>query len=390
MGNIIKYLGFLFLLNNVLFSVSAFSIPGIIFFANIFFYFLVVLVFFLTSSSIKILKDIVYNKAFMMFFILNFINMIYYIMIEFGDIESLKYLFARFIQFSIFSITIFYLDFQFPDRLIKFLKYLTISILFISIGLNFPDLNNRYVGVFLNANEFAIIMVVGFSIILLTEKFSLINLLLLISFSSLVILSGSRSAIIGIFTAIIFYLIYNKERNWNMFFFLICSIIGLSIYTGDNNALIRVFNSELGVNRKYEYLYAIDTFLQKPFFGYGLKNYAFIDFSLLQYGDTEIDFGAHNGYLSILVQYGIFFSLFFFATLFYYLTIIFKSGLAFFGNNLNNTKFLFFILVYTLINGLFENTLIGINFLQSNLFWIIMGYLLFYNFKKNESNSISY
>ena len=316
--------------------------------------------------------------------------MIYYIMIEFGDIESLKYLFARFIQFSIFSITIFYLDFQFPDRLIKFLKYLTISILFISIGLNFPDLNNRYVGVFLNANEFAIIMVVGFSIILLTEKFSLINLLLLISFSSLVILSGSRSAIIGIFTAIIFYLIYNKERNWNMFFFLICSIIGLSIYTGDNNALIRVFNSELGVNRKYEYLYAIDTFLQKPFFGYGLKNYAFIDFSLLQYGDTEIDFGAHNGYLSILVQYGIFFSLFFFATLFYYLTIIFKSGLAFFGNNLNNTKFLFFILVYTLINGLFENTLIGINFLQSNLFWIIMGYLLFYNFKKNESNSISY
>ena len=175
-----------------------------------------------------------------------------------------------------------------------------------------------------------------------------------------------------------------------MFFFLICSIIGLSIYSGDNNALIRVFNSELFINRRYEYLYAIDTFLQKPFFGYGLKNYAFIDFSLLQYGDIEIDFGAHNGYLSILVQYGIFFSLFFFATLFYYLTIIFKSGLAFFVNNLNNTKFLFFILVYTLINGLFENTLIGINFLQSNLFWIIMGYLLFYNFKKNESNSISY
>ena len=153
-------------------------------------------------------------------------------------------------------------------------------------------------------------MVVGFSIILLTEKFSLINLLLLISFSSLVILSGSRSAIIGIFTAVMFYLIYNKERNWNMFFFLICSIIGLSIYSGDNNALIRVFNSELFVNRKYEYLYAIDTFLQKPFFGYGLKNYAFIDFSLLQYGDIEIDFGAHNGYLSILVQYGIFFRYF--------------------------------------------------------------------------------
>ena len=54
-------------------------------------------------------------------------------MIEFGDIDSLKYLLARFIQFSIFSITIFYLDFQFPDRLIKFLKYLTISILFISL-----------------------------------------------------------------------------------------------------------------------------------------------------------------------------------------------------------------------------------------------------------------
>ena len=57
----------------------------------------------------------------------------------------------------------------------------------------------------------------------------------------------------------------------------------------------------------------------EPLFGHGLKNYAYIDHSLIQFNDVEIDFGAHNGYLSILVQYGIVFSSIFFSIFFYYL-----------------------------------------------------------------------
>ena len=86
-----------------------------------------------------------------------------------------------------------------------------------------------------------------------------------------------------------------------------------------------MFEFDLLINRKYEYIYAIDTFLQKPLFGYGLKNYAYIDFSLIQFDDVQIDFGAHNGYISILVQYGFVFSSVFFYVLIYYLEKIYSS-----------------------------------------------------------------
>ena len=118
-------------------------------------------------------------------------------------------------------------------------------------------------------------------------------------------------------------------------------------------------------------------------------NYAFIDFSLIQFNDVQIDFGAHNGYLSILVQYGIIFSIIFFSVFIYFLNKIYKSKIEAFGENILQTKFLFFLISYTLVNGMFENTLIGINFFQSNLFWITLAYLLFVLYHKDESNSIS-
>ena len=47
-------------------------------------------------------------------------------------------------------------------------------------------------------------------------------------------------------------------------------------------------------------------------------NYAYINPSLIKSVHQNIDIGAHNGYLAILVQYGIFFSLPIFVLLFLY------------------------------------------------------------------------
>ncbi len=384
MNNIIKYLAFIFLINNIVFSISGFYDYGESFFLIFMGASLLVVMY-----SVNILKNVIFDKSFQLFFILNFINLVYYLFIELGDFESFKYLSARFVQFSIFSISIYFLKEDFPSKFIKFLKIITIGSLFISLLFNFPNFESRYMGIFFNPNEFSIIMVIGFALILFTENKTTINYLILTLFLLVIVLSGSRSAILGLSLAIITYVLHYKSRNLNNIIFIVLTMIAFSLLGGQNNAIQRMFDVDLLVNRRYEYLYAIDTFLQKPIFGHGLKNYAFIDFSLIQFNDVQIDFGAHNGYLSILVQYGIIFSIIFFCVFIYFLNKIYKSKIEAFGENILQTKFLFFLISYTLVNGMFENTLIGINFFQSNLLWITLAYLLFVLYHKDESNSIS-
>jgi len=384
MSKVIKYLAFIFLLNNLFFGIKKFNLLS----ENAF---LVIMGFslLLTIYSIKILKNVVFDKSFQIFFFLNFLNLIYYLFLEIGDLESLKYLAARFVQFSIFSISIYLLKDDFANKYVKFLKFTTIGSLFASLALNFPDFETRYQGIFLNPNEFSIIMVIGFALILFTEKRTTINYSLMLLFLFCIVISGSRSAIAGLGLAIITYILHHKSQNLLNIFLIFGSLLLFSYFGGQNNAIQRMLEFDLLINRKYEYLYAIDTFLQKPLFGHGLKNYAHIDFSLIQFDDVQINFGAHNGYLSILVQYGAIFSTIFFSILIYYLNKIYKAKIEIFGENILQTKFLFFLITYALINGLFENTIIGINFLQTNLFWLTLAYFLYVLYQKDESNSIS-
>ena len=290
---------------------------------------------------------------------------------------------------EILSISIYILKDDFAEKFVKFLKFSTIGCLFGSFIFNFPDFQSRYQGIFNNPNEFSIMMVIGFALILFTEKRSTINNLLLISFLLMIIISGSRSSIIGLGLAIFSYVLHQKSKNISNIILIVGSLLLFSFLGNDNNAIQRILELNFLTNRKYEYIYAIDTLLQKPLFGYGLKNYAYIDFSLIQFDDVQIDFGAHNGYISILVQYGLVFSAVFFYVLFYNLKKIYSTKVEFFGENILQTKFLFFLITYTLINGLFENTIIGINFFQTNLFWLTLAYFLHVLYQKDESNSIS-
>lgn len=383
MNSIIKYLAFIFLTSNLFFGIESLN-----YLAENSFLIIIGLSFFISIYSLKILKNVIFNKSFQLFFILNLLNLIYYLCFEFGDIDSFKYLSARFVQFSIFSITIYSLKNDFPKVLIKFLKFVTISALLFSLILNFPDFDSRYSGIFINPNQFSILMVIGFAIILFNEKKSILNYSLLFLFLSTVVISGSRAAIVGLFIAIFSYIIHYKVKNLFNVVLIISLLFIFSLFGGDNNAMKRIFELDL-LNRKYEYIYAIETLMQKPFFGYGLKNYAYIDFSLIQFDDVQINYGAHNAFLAILVQYGLIFATIFFSVFFYFLIKIYSVKIEFFGDNILQTRFLFFITTYALVNGLFENTLVGINFIQTNLFWLVVAYLTHFLNTKNESNSIS-
>ena len=205
-----------------------------------------------TIYSIKILKNVVLNKSFQIFFLLNLLNLIYYLFFEIGDLESLKYLVARFVQFSIFSISVYLLKDDFANKFVKFLKFTTVGSLLASFALNFPDFESRYQGVFLNPNEFSIVMVIGFALILFTEKRTTINYSLMLLFLFVNVISGSRSSIAGLAIAIISYCLHHRSRKILNLFFLFGSLLLFSLIGGQNNAIQRMLEFDLFINRKYE------------------------------------------------------------------------------------------------------------------------------------------
>jgi O-antigen ligase len=368
-----KYGAYLFLINNLLFSVLGFYEFATIIFLSLSIFFLITTLF--NSSFIK---NVVLNKSFNFYMFFYVLNITYFVFLEITDFESFKYMSAKIFQFIIFTSCIYFTYENFQNHIVKFLKFATFSSLLLSLVFNFPDLNTRYYGIFFNPNEFSIIMVYGFAVFLFNSKKNILNNLLLITFLILILISGSRSALIGVFIALYFYF-----KTVNFLFVSIALFFVLINYFSEIQTISRFINEDLFSNRYYEIIYALETFYNSFWLGSGLKNYAYIDKSLIKYTDQSIDFGAHNGYLSVLVQYGIIFS----TAFFFYL---FKNVYQFFKflnvNNSPNYLLFKFILTYTLVNAFFENSLSGINFFQNSLFWLILGFL-YYHIKEIKNNN---
>lgn len=369
-----KYGAYIFLLNNILFSFYGFYEIG----TNIFLI-LTSLFLIITLLNPVFIKNIIFNRSFNVYYSFILINITYYLFFDFGDFESFKFLSARTVQFLLFISTIYFTHETFKLELIKILKITCVSCVGLSLVFNFPDLNERYYGVFFNPNEFSIIMVYGFSLFVFKKSKSLFDFFIIFLFVFLILLSGSRAALLGVFISLFLNFKFSRITIFSSF-----SLILFIYFFRDLPAVFRFFNEDLFYNRKFEMIYAFDTFYNEFWTGNGLKNYAYIDEKVISSFDNKIDFGAHNGYLSILVQYGFIFSLaYFFVFIKYtyraikYLRLKMKSD--------SNYKFYFFVIIYTLVNSLFENSLTGINFFQGSLFWLVLGFVCYdLNNKKIE------
>lgn len=361
-----KYGAYIFLLNNLLFSISGFQqIANTIFLVLSAFFLLI------TLLNAPFFKNVFLNKSFRFYLSIHAINLLYYLLVEFGDIESFKYLSAKSIQLIIFTSTIYFTHETFKIDLIRLIKYLCALSLILSIIFNFPGFSDRYLGIFFNPNEFAIIMVYGFSLFLITTKKTLIDIVFLFLFLIFILLSGSRAALLGIALSI---LVNFKLKKITIFSTL---LIFLAAYLfRELPAISRLLNEDVFFNRRYEFIYALKTFYNELWFGNGLKNYAYINENVIHSYDQEIDYGAHNGYLSLLVQYGLVFSIIFYTivTKNLYKTFVYLRSKM---REDKEYKYFYFIIIYTLANGMFENSFSGINFFQGSLFWLVIGYVLY-------------
>ena len=130
--------------------------------------------------------------------ILNLINLMYYLFFDsISNIDSLEYLMARFMSFSLICLSIYYNFSFFKNRFTSMIVKIISLVVFLSLIIDPNLLNGRYHGIIWNPNMFASLTVLEiFSCILLKTKENspfeklLMILLLIVSLST-----GSRSAI---------------------------------------------------------------------------------------------------------------------------------------------------------------------------------------------------
>lgn len=370
-----KYGAVIFLFNTVLLSIkSTFDLGNQIFLTimGIFTFLLV-----LNPNQVK---RVIFHKAFLFLLIINSLNLLYFILFHsVFDIEALKYLLARGMQFSIISISIFFHFDYYKTQFLNHIVNLVLFIVLLSLLFDPNIFSGRYSGIIWNSNMLASFIVIAFSILLLnnSNNKSLRDKILLFLFLVIALATGSRGALVGI--AISFGLKYGFSlRN------IVYSLIAFSIYfivsrLNLDTSLNRFAEQSMFNDRIGQALFAIKNINNSLFSGYGLNEYSGLpkDIILPNRFKGQI-MASHNGYLAIFLQYGVLFGGLI-------LGVIFVKAfqlIAFFKDSNNTEKVFVFIIIYTFISSIYEALITGINEFHTILFWFSLAFLSYSKFKK--------
>ena len=325
------------------------------------------------------MKEVIFHKSFLFLLLLNLINLLY--LVIFDDIlnrESVQFLMARFIQFSLISFAVYYNFDYFKDRFPKLLINIILLVVIISLVSNPYIFSGRYQGITWNPNEFSTFLIFAFAFLLLrNSKKTYKELFLLFLLFGLILSTGSRAALIAIVIAFV-YKFGLSTRNFiyaimSIFLYLLISSINL------NTSINRVTNQGAFEGRAEQWEFALYNLQEKPFTGHGLSEYSGLpESSLISDNQKGKIMSAHNGYLSILLQYGLLFGL---LVIFVFLK---KSVevLKFFKDNSDYNVIYSFIVLITIFLSLFETFITGINQFHTILFWFALSFLSFSKFSR--------
>lgn len=363
-----KYGFVLLLLNTILYSIPETNIT----IAPTIFYFLMGTGLILLIINPSQIKDVIFHRSFLFLLLINVINLIYYLFFEseFNQ-DSLEFLMARFVQFSLISLAIYhnydYYKKKFSSLIIKVISFIVVLGLFVD-----PDLlSGRYYGIIWNPNMLASLSVLAFSFVLIkNEKKTNLDVLLLILFFIISIATGSRLALL-IITVSFIYKFGLSIRN--VFYAIIGFILLFLISSIDLNTSFNRFSSQDILNdRTDQFNFAVNNLEKEFWFGYGLSEYSGLPSNVdvpEEYQGLLI--ASHNGYLSIFLQYGIIFGCFI-------ILIIMRKSLmmsSYFIRKEQKDNIFLFIVILTLIASMFETLLTGINEFHTLLFWFSLSYL---------------
>lgn len=374
-----KYGAVIFLFNTVLLNIeSTFKIGNIIFLSLI-----GIFLFFLIINPVQI-KNILFHKAFLFLLSINLINLLYFLFFHsIFDLEAIKFLISKGLQFSIISVSIYFNYEYYRSKFLDHIVYLVFGIVVLSFVLNPFVFSGRYMGIIWNENMLAAFTITAFSILLLkNNKRTNLEYIMLFTFIIISLSTGSRLVLVAL--GLVFLMKYGLSLR-NIIYTVFSLIITLFIISYNlDTSLNRFVSQSLFNDRIFQYQYAYETLLNKPFLGYGLDKYAYIDLTLVPkyIFQTHSVIGAHNGYLAYLTQYGILFGGI-------VIFIIFKKSFQihfYFRNSEGYEKIYIFIILYTLIASLFEVFMTGINDFNTILFWFSLAFLSYSKYKQVNEN----
>jgi len=373
-----KYGAAIFLFNTVLLNIeSTFNIGNMIFLSL-----MGIFLFLLLINPVQI-KNILFHKAFLFFLILNFINLLYFLLFHsISDYDAVKYIIAKGLQFSIISVSIYFNYEYYKEKFLSHIVYLVFGIVVFSFLLDPFIFAGRYMGIIWNENMLGAFTITAFSILLLKNN-RRTNLDYIILFSLLVISLSTGSRLVLAALGLVFLMKYGFSLR-NIIYTVLSLMITLIIGSYNLDTSINRFVSQSLFNdRIFQYKYAYETIINKPLLGYGLDKYAYIDLSLVpNYIKSTTIMGAHNGYLAFITQYGILIGG---AIIFIILKKSFQIY-SYFRNNVEYQKIYIFIIIYTLIASLFEVFITGINDFNTILFWFSLAFLSYSKYKQVNEN----
>ena len=372
---ILKYGVVIFLANTVLLSITQTMQLGY----TIFLFLMSIVMLTLIINPIEV-KKVLFHKAFGFLLLINFLNLIYFISFHnFSDIEAIKYLLARGAQFSLIPFSIYYNFNYYNKNMFYHLAYIIFFIIILSVLLNPNIASGRYTGIIWNPNLFGAYCCLGFGMLLLDNKIKTRFIyFMLIVFFIMSLASGSRAVIVGLSLA--FFIKFGFSLR-NFLYATILSIIfiflvNLQLETSFN----RIYSQSILEDRILQFKYALDTFYSKFWTGYGLDKYSYIEKSLVPEHLRGPIKGAHNGYLALLVQYGVVFGGFILSIIFYKSFYFISSFFRF--KNFHATYV--FIILFALVAAIYESLLTGINMFHTVLFWFSLAFLSFSNYVKKK------
>ncbi len=363
-----KYGFLLLLVNTILYSIDQTKDTV----APFLFYLIMGLGLLLVLVNPSQIREVLFHKSFLFLMVLNLINLIYYLFFDsISNLQSLEYLMARFMSFSLISLSIYH-NFQYyknnlPSLLIKIIFFIVVIGLFIDPYI----LTGRYDGIIWNPNMLAALSVLAFSFLLLKkEKKSNFEIFMMLLLIIVTLSTGSRSVIIAIALSLVMKYGFTTRNIFYSIMGVIC-VISIS-NTNLETSLNRIYSQGIFNDRTEQFYFAVDNLKQNLFVGYGLDEYSGLPKDIEIPEELEEKFiGAHNGYLSILIQYGILFGG---LVIFIFLRKSLKI-IQFFKNTSGIYNIYLFVIIYTLIAAFFESLFTGINEFHTVLFWFSLSYL---------------
>lgn len=347
------------------------------------FLFLMFIFSFIILVNPELIRRVIFHKAFGFLVLINFLNLLYFIfMHSIHDKEAIEFMLARGVQFSLFSISIYYNINYYKNTFFLHVSYAIFLMILVGLIVEPNIFSGRYQGITVNPNMLGAFSCLAFSILFLHEsKKSNLQLFMLFIFFIISFASGSRAILVGIMLAFLFkYGFSIKNLGFGVFgVLLFLLVVNLQLETSIN----RYASQGLLGDRILQYEYGLKTFLNKPWLGYGLDKYSYIDKDLVPINLRGPIKGAHNGYLAFLVQYGLIFGGIIISIIFYKSTVLLRK----FYRKKGNEVIYLFIISFALISSLFESLITGINAFHTILFWFALSFLSYTNYlNENKYN----